>query len=47
MRPMPGDELEPNPTFLATRAITIEGNASISLALAAADGIRPRRILRL
>jgi len=23
--PMPGDELDPNPTFLATRAITIEG----------------------
>ena len=24
-RPMPGDELNPNPKFLATRAITIEG----------------------
>jgi hypothetical protein len=24
-RPMPGDELDPHPTFLATRAITIEG----------------------
>jgi len=24
-RPMPGDELSPNPKFLATRAITIEG----------------------
>ena len=24
-RPMPGDELDSNPTFLATRAITIEG----------------------
>ena len=24
-RPMPGDELHPNPSFLATRAITIEG----------------------
>ncbi|MCL5999466.1 MAG: hypothetical protein M1546_25890 [Chloroflexi bacterium] len=24
-RPMPGDELDPDPTFLATRAITIEG----------------------
>lgn len=24
-RPMPGDELNPNPTFLATRAITIDG----------------------
>ncbi len=26
-RPMPGDELDPTPTFLATRAITIEGTS--------------------
>ena len=45
-RPMPGDELNPNPKFLATRAITIEGKPE-DVGRGWCRWIPPRRVLRL
>ena len=46
-RTLPGDDLVPDATLVETRGITIDAPPDRGLAVAGADGLRPRRLVQL